>query len=48
MAAGLMTEKTGDLDVVSIWGQANVQNELDAVALVVSSARAVPFSSRLS
>ena len=38
---GLTTEKTGDL--VSIWGQANVQNELDAVARVVSSAQEVPF-----
>ena len=38
---GLMTEKTGEL--VSIWGQANVQNELDAVARVVSSAQEVPF-----
>ena len=41
MAVGLTTEKTGDL--VSIWGQANVQNELDAVARVVSSAQEVPF-----
>ena len=38
---GLKTEKTGDL--ISIWGQANVQNELDAVARVVSSAQEVPF-----
>ena len=38
---GLTTEKTGDL--VSIWGQANVQNELDTVAHVVSSAQEVPF-----
>ena len=38
---GLTTEKTGDL--VSIWGQANVQNELDAVARVVSSTQEVPF-----
>ena len=38
---GVMTEKTGDL--VSIWGQANVQNGLDAVARVVSSAQKVPF-----
>ena len=43
---GLTTEKTGDL--VSIWGQANVQNELDTVARVVSSAQEVPFPSRLS
>ena len=41
MAVGLTTEKTGDL--VSIWGQANVQNELDTVARVVSSAQEVPF-----
>ena len=41
MYVGLTTEKTGDL--VSIWGQANVQNELDAVARVVSSAQEVPF-----
>ena len=38
---GLTTKKTGDL--VSIWGQANVQNELDAVARVVTSAQEVPF-----
>ena len=38
---GLTTEKTGDL--VSFWGQANVQNELDAVARVVSSSQEVPF-----
>ena len=30
-------------DLVSIWGQANVQNELDAVTRVVSSAQEVPF-----
>ena len=30
MAAGWTTEETGAL--VSIWGQANVQNELDAVS----------------
>ena len=46
MAVGLTMEKTRDL--VSIWGQANVQNELDAVARVVSSAQEVPFPSRLS
>ena len=46
MAVGLTTEKTGDL--VNFWGQANVQNELDAVARVVSSAQEVPFPSRLS
>ena len=45
MAAGLTTDETGGL--VSIWGQANVQNELDAVAHVVSSAREVAFPSRL-
>ena len=44
---GLTTEKTGDL-VSIIWEQANVQNELDAVARVVSSAQEVPFPSRLS
>ena len=38
---GLTTVKTGDL--VSIWGQDNVQNELDAVARVVSSPQEVPF-----
>ena len=38
---GLTTEKTGDL--ISIWGQANVQNALDAVARVVSSTQEVPF-----
>ena len=43
---GLTTEKTGNL--VSNWGQANVQTELDAVARVVSSAQEVPFPSRLS
>ena len=43
MAKGLTMEKTGDL--VSIWGHANVQNELDAVARVVSSAREVPRGS---
>ena len=43
---GLTTEKTGDL--VSICGQANVQNELDAVARVVSSGQEVPFPSTLS
>ena len=43
---GLTTEKTGDL--VSFWGQANVHNELVAVARVVSSAQEVPFPSRLS
>ena len=41
MAVGLMTEKTGDL--VRFWGQANVQNEIDAVARVVSSSQEVPF-----
>ena len=42
MAASWMTEETGTL--ASIWGQANVQNELDAVArVIVSSAREVPF-----
>ena len=46
MAAGWKTEETGAL--VSIWGQANVQNELDAVARVVSSAREVPLPWRLS
>ena len=30
MAAGWTTEETGAL--VSIWGQANVQNELDGIA----------------
>ena len=30
-------------DLVSIWGQANIQNELDAVARVVSSAQEVSF-----
>ena len=34
MAAGFTTKKTEDS--VSIWGQANVQNELDAVARVSS------------
>ena len=48
MAAGLTTEKTEDLILVSNWGQDNVQNELDAVARVVSSAREVSFPSRLS
>ena len=43
---GLTTEKTGDL--VSFWGQANVHNELVAVARVVFSAQEVPFPSRLS
>ena len=43
---GLMMEKIGDL--VSVWGQANVQNELDTVARVVFSAQEVPFPSRLS
>ena len=38
---GLTTEKTGDR--VSFLGQANVQNELDAVARVVSSSQEVPF-----
>ena len=38
---GLTTEKTGDL--VRFWGQANVQNEIDAVARVVSSSQEVPF-----
>ena len=56
MAASWTTEVTGAL--VSIWGEANVQNELDGVARnrtifvsavrVVSSAREVPFPSRLS
>ena len=46
MASSWMTEETGAL--VSIWGQANIQIELDAVARVVSSAREVPFLSRLS
>ena len=45
---GLTTEKTGDLVSIKFWGQANVQNELDAVARVVSSAQEVPFPSRLS
>ena len=43
---GWMTEETGAL--VSIWRQANVQNELDAVARVVSSPREVLVPSRLS
>ena len=36
------------LELLSVleWGQANVQNELDAIALVVSSAREVLFPSR--
>ena len=38
---GLTTEKTGDL--VRFWGQANIQNEIDAVARVVSSSQEVPF-----
>ena len=46
MAAGWTTEETEAL--VSVWGQANVLNELAAVARVVSSAREVLFPSRLS
>ena len=41
MAAGWTMKETGAL--VSIWRQAKVQNELDAVAHLVSSAREVPF-----
>ena len=44
-AVGLTTEKTGDL--VSIWGQANVHNELDAVARVLSSALGRGFAAKL-
>ena len=47
---GLTTEKTGYLVSLGtgqrleyFWGQANVQNELDAVARVVSSSQEVPF-----
>ena len=43
---GLTMEKTGDL--VNFLGQANVQNELDAVARVVSSSQEVPFPLELS
>ena len=46
MAASWTTEETEAL--VSIWGRANVQNELDAVARVISSTREVPSTSRLS
>ena len=40
-----MTEETKALvrALISIWGQANTQNVLDAVARVLSSAREVPF-----
>ena len=38
--------KRPELSLVVAWGQVNVQNELDAIARVVSSAREVPFSSR--
>ena len=46
MASGWTTEETGAL--VGIWRQVNVQNELDAVARVVSSARELSFPLRLS
>ena len=46
MAAGWTTKETGVL--VSVWGQANVQNELHAVSRVVSSAREVPVPLRIS
>ena len=42
MAVGLTTEKT--VDLVRFWGLANVQNEIDAVARVVSSSLEVPFA----
>ena len=44
IAVGWTTEETGAL--VSTWGQANVQNELDALAHVVSCPRGSPSISK--